>query len=99
MHVVVRRYKDSKLMDELVARRADVEALIRGVPGFEAYYLLKSTDGGASITVCQDKAGTVESTRVAADWIRQNLPAFAGAPPEVTEGETAIQFTKMVSHN
>ncbi len=93
MHVVIRRYRNAaQLMDTLEQRRADVEQLIRGVPGFVAYYLVRSGDGGASISVYQDAAGTAESTRLAAEWIRQNAPQAAGTPPEVTEGTAVIQF-------
>ena len=91
MYVVVRRYRDSKLMDVLVERRADVERLIRGVPGFEAYYLFRSGDGGSSITVCQDKAGTDESSRRAAEFVKENL-GVPSNPPSITEGETVLQF-------
>jgi glycine/D-amino acid oxidase-like deaminating enzyme len=58
-----------------------------------AYYLIRTGDGGASVTVCRDRAGTEESTRRAADWIRQSLAAVAGSPPEVAEGEVIIQFS------
>jgi hypothetical protein len=51
-----------------------------------AYYLVRSADGGASITVCQDQAGTAESSKRAADWVRQNLPNVTGTTPEITEG-------------
>jgi hypothetical protein len=74
-------------------KRADVEQLLRGVPGFRSYYAIRSGDSVATITVCDDKAGTDESIRVAADWVRQNLPAGAVNPPEITEGETYIQFS------
>jgi hypothetical protein len=95
MYVVVRRYRGaSPLFDELARRQADVEQLIRNVPGFVAYYLVRTEDGGATITVCEDQAGTQESTRQAADWVRQNVPAAAGNPPEVTEGEALYQFTR-----
>ena len=96
MYVVVRRYPGvSQLIDELARRQAEVEQIIRGVPGFVAYYLLRSGDGGgASVTVCEDRAGTEESTRRAAAWVRENLPAAAGSPPELTEGEVLYQFTR-----
>ena len=94
MYAVVRRYKGgSQVIDEVVRKRADVEKLISGVPGFIGYYVIKTADGGATITVCQDRAGTEESTRVAADWVRQNVPA-ASSPPEVAEGEVALHFGK-----
>ena len=94
MHAVVRRYKGgSPVIDEVIRRRSDVEALLRGVPGFIAYYVVKSGDGGATITICEDQAGTAESVRVAADWVRQNVQG-AVSPPEVTEGEVGLHFGK-----
>ena len=92
MHAVVRRYEDTKLMDTLVQRRSEVEQVIRGVPGFVAYYLIKAADGGATVTVCQDQTGTSTSVQRAHEWIAANVPEAAGNLPEVTEGEVSIQF-------
>jgi hypothetical protein len=94
MYAVVRRYPGaSQLFDELARRQADVEAVIRGVPGFVAYTLLRAGDGGgATVTVCEDQAGAEESTRRAAAWVRENVPAAAGSPPEVTAGEVLYHF-------
>ena len=95
MYAVVRRYKGgSRIIDEVIRRRSDVERLIRGVPGFVGYYVIKTEDGGATITICEDRAGTQESVRVAADWVRQNVPEAAGSPPEITEGEVPLHFAK-----
>ena len=92
MYGVVRRYRGaSQVFDELERQRPEIERLLQGVPGFVAYYLIRSGDGGASVTICRDQAGTQESTRVAADWLRQNVPAAAGNPPEVIEGEVIIE--------
>ena len=94
MYAVVRRYQGaSQLFEELAQRQADVAQLLRDVPGFVDYYLFRSGDGGgASVTVCEDRAGTQESTRRAAEWIRQNVPAAAGTPPEITEGEVLYRI-------
>ncbi len=46
----------------------------------------------ATVTVCDDKAGTAESTRRAGEWVRANTSGASIAPPEVTEGETYITF-------
>jgi glutamate dehydrogenase/leucine dehydrogenase len=95
MYAVVRRYKGATaLFDELAKREQDIRVIVQGVPGFVAYYLVRSGDGGATITICQDQTGTAESTRRAADFIRQNVPAAAGSPPEVTEGEVLFNFGK-----
>ena len=93
MSGVVRRYTGaSGLFDTLARSQPDVERLLRGVPGFVAYYAIRSGDGGATVTICEDRAGTEESTRVAAAWVRQNVPAAAGSPPEVIEGEAILHF-------
>ena len=75
MHAVVRTYSSAgakKLFDVLEERKKDVEDLIRPIKGFVSYSLIRTADGGVSVTVCQDKAGTEESLRVAADWVRHN---------------------------
>ena len=95
MYAVVRRYRGggaTELFDELARREQDVRDVIQGTPGFVAYYLVRSGEGGATITICQDQAGTAESTRRAADWVRQNVPAAASSPPEVVEGEVLFNF-------
>ena len=60
MHAVVRNYpgNGAKVLFELLEqRKADVEQLLRDVPGFRAYTLMHCTDGGVSVTICGDKAG------------------------------------------
>jgi hypothetical protein len=94
MYAVVRVYRGaSALFDELARREQDVRSVISGVPGFTAYYLVRSGDSGASITICQDQAGTSESSRRAAEWVRQNVPDAARTPPEITEGEVMYNFS------
>ena len=93
MYVVVRRYTGaSQLLDKLEADRSDIERLLRDVRGFLAYYLIRSGDGGISVTVCEDRVGAEESNLLAADWITDNAPTLPGNAPVVMEGEAAIHF-------
>lgn len=69
----------------------DVKALISGVPGFVNYAAVRNGDGGMTVTVCEDKAGTDESTRRAAGFVEENLGASVSAPA-ITEGDTVLQF-------
>lgn len=65
MHAVIRTFSGSgatKLLDLLEGRKSEVEALIRPVKGFVSYSLMRTADGGVSVTVCEDKAGTEEAT-------------------------------------
>jgi hypothetical protein len=89
---VIRWYENNKvLFDELDSREADIRAVLGSVRGFSAYYAIRTETGGATVTVCEDRSGTEESSRVAAEWVRTNLPAASGAPPQIIEGE--VLFT------
>ena len=95
MHVVVRTYSGqgaSELFDLLGQREEDVKELISGVPGFVSYAAVRDGDGGVTVTVCEDKEGTDESSRRAADWVKENVSGSAD-PPTITEGDTVLQFS------
>jgi hypothetical protein len=79
--------------DTLMSRKADVEALIREVPGFVQYDLVRTADGITSFTVCTDQAGTAASNKQVAAWIGQNLPTWPAAAPVITGGEDVVHFT------
>src|SRR5829696_7240696 len=99
MYAVVRTYSGqgaSELLDLLGQREQDVKALISGVPGFVNYAAVRSGDGGVTVTVCEDKVGTDESSRRAAEWVAENVSATANPPgdhggehrPPVLGGDT-----------
>jgi hypothetical protein len=95
MHAVLRSYSGqgaSELFDQLEQRNAEVEELIGGVPGFVSYTAFRSGDGGSTVTVCQDKTGADESSRRAAEWVKENITTTAN-PPVITEGGTVVHFT------
>jgi hypothetical protein len=95
MYVVVRRYTGaSALVDVMIQREQEVRDLISAVPGFRAYYAARTDASGgvATITVCDSQEGTAESSRRAAEWVRANMTGATISPPEITEGETYINF-------
>jgi hypothetical protein len=95
MHAVVRRYRGASALNELLGQRSqDVEQLLRDVPGFVAYYAIRDGDELATVTVCEDQAGTHESSRRAAEWVRQNLTDGTAGAPAITEGEAFIHFSR-----
>ena len=94
MHVTIRSYTGAgALADAMAAKAADVEKIIRGVPGFIAYHAVREGDQVTTVTVCQDKAGTDESTNRARAWVKENVPQGVGAP-KISEGDTFISFSK-----
>ena len=94
MHVTMRYYTGaSALADAMAAKTDEVHKLISTVPGFIAYYSVRKGDVVTSITVCQDKAGTDETTKRAAVWVKENVKGGV-TPPSINEGDTFISFTK-----
>jgi len=90
MHTAIRIYQvDPGSVDEF--RRGINEGFlptIKDASGFQAYYALDAGGGRfATVSVFEDRAGAEESTRMAADWVRQNMPSLLPNPPEVLEGE------------
>ncbi len=95
MYVVVRSYPGegaSDLFELHEQRQQDVEDLIAGVRGFVSYAGFRSGDSGMTVTVCEEKAGTDESSRRAAEWIKENATTTVD-PPVITEGSTFLQFS------
>ncbi|HEY3400622.1 MAG TPA: hypothetical protein VGK03_08325 [Geothrix sp.] len=95
MHSVIRGYVGSQnLADELKKQARNIEMEISSVPGFIAYYLLKTEDGAVAVTVCEDRRSCAESTLRAAAWLSRNRPDLRLDPPHLVEGEVAFQFAR-----
>ena len=94
MHAVVRRYTGvSNLIDQMTARQGEVKDLLTEIPGFNAYYAVRDGDALTTITVCADSEGTENSTGLAAQWVRDNIPDLTASPPSVDEGDVFMSFT------
>jgi hypothetical protein len=98
LHATVRRYEgvDQKNTDEL--KRKINETLIpklSKLPGFSGYYVIESGNGVfTSINLFGTSAEANESTRVAADWVREEkLEQTLPNPPMVTFGEVFAHKT------
>ena len=95
MHAVIRTYTGSgadELFDLLEKRKGDVDDLMRSIKGFVAYLLVRTEDGGSSVTVCQDKAGTDESMRRAKEWISANASNIPVSGLQVSEGPVIVHL-------
>jgi hypothetical protein len=94
VYATIRSYaSDGGLVDALVENEGEIRDRTGGIAGFRAYYMLRTSDGGAvSISIFDDAAGADASSGVAADWVRENVPDLAAAPPERMSGEVALSF-------
>jgi hypothetical protein len=87
VHATIRNYSGAAaLADALVEHQDDIRNLLTGIDGFRAYYIVRDGDGATTISVFDDQAGADESTRLAAEWVAENLGDLGVAPPEVTSG-------------
>ena len=94
MYATIRRYGGAgALGDAMAANANDVEQIIREVPGFVAYFAIRDGDNITSVTVCDSSAGTDESTKRAAAWVKENVKSKIGAPA-ISEGNVFISFSK-----
>lgn len=97
MQAVIRQYSGTgavELFDLLEKHKGDVDALMGSVTGLVSYTLARSSGGGFTVTVCQDKAGIDESTQKAKEWIIENGKGIGAAPPMVSVGEVVVHLTK-----
>ena len=96
MYGVVRSYSGEgakKLAALLEERKAEVEKVIRGVPGLISWGLMQTPDGCTTFTLCKDKAGADQSVTIARDWIKQNASGISAPAPTVTEGPVSMRVT------
>ncbi len=95
MHANMRYYSGAgakELFDLLDKRKSDVEAAMRKVPKFVSYTLISTGSGGVSVTVCQDKAGTDESVKIAGAWVKEHAGGLKVSPPSVSEGPVILNL-------
>ena len=94
MYAIVRNYTGApELADQLAARAGEVEELISTIPGFQAYYLVRTDGGCATVSVFDSASGAEESTRRAGEYLRENADAFTSAPaPVISAGDVLVSF-------
>jgi len=81
-----------ELFDLLEERQADVGDRMGQVKGFVSYALVRTDDGGISVTVCQDKEGSDQSVQLARDRVQANATGFTASPPTVAEGPVILHM-------
>jgi len=101
MYGTVRRYEgvDQSRTDELTKKVGEsLLPSLSKVPGFGGYYLIEAGNGVmSSIGFSDTSAQADESTRVAANWVREEkLETTLPNPPKITGGEVIVHKTNGV---
>ena len=92
MYAVVRHYRSPQLIDELAQNQDAIGQIISGIDGFVSYTLLRTEDGGITLSVYRDRAGAEESTRQAQAWTQANISPAAQSAAEVSQGEVILHL-------
>jgi hypothetical protein len=92
MHVVMRSHPNTEVAEILLRHKDEIEKLIRQVPGFVSWVLIRSGETCMTATICQDKAGCDQSVQVARDWLGRNAPQTLSTM-QVQEGEVLLRVT------
>ena len=95
MHAVIRSYSGKgakELFDVLEQNKTEIRKVIRTIKGFVSYSLVRTEDGGFSVSVYRTKARAEESVQAARDWIKENAAGIGAKPPKVTEGTIILQL-------
>jgi hypothetical protein len=100
MHAIVRRYEgiDTKRTDEL--KRKVGESLtprLKKLDGFNGYVLIEADNAVMStVNFFDTSAHADESTRVVAEWLREEkLDTVVPNPPKITGGKVIVDEMKV----
>jgi hypothetical protein len=101
MFATIRRYEgiDRDRTDELVKNLGEnLLPRLSEMPGFSGYYLIEAGNGVmSSVNFFDTSAQADESTRVAANWVRdEKLEKLLPNPPRITGGEVIVHKTNGV---
>ena len=98
MFATIRRYNfrdPTKAKDAFAGLKRRIEdnfvPMLHDVPGFHSYHVLNSNDRElVTISIFETRAGTEESTRRAAEFVRQDPLKDEMMPPEIIEGDLLV---------
>ena len=102
MHAIMRRYEgiDAKRTDELTRKVGEsLTPRLKKLDGFNGFYLIEAGNGVmSSVNFFDTSAHADESTRVVAEWLREEkLDSILPNPPKITGGKVIVEAMPGVS--
>ena len=93
MYTIIQNYAGATTFADDLKRKANaIETELGSVPGFIAYYMIKTDKGATSVTVCDNRKGCDECSKRLNNWLKKELPGLRFSPPQFIEGELAFRF-------
>jgi hypothetical protein len=101
MHATVRRYEgvDESRTAELTKKVGEtLMPTLSKLPGFNGYFLIESNGVMTSIGLFDTSTQAADSTRIAAEWVRdEKLESALPNPPKVTDGQVIAHKTNGIT--
>ena len=100
MHAIVRRYEgiDTKRADELTRKVSEsLTPRLKKLDGFNGFFLIEADNAVmSSVNFFDTSAHADESTRVVAEWLREEkLDTVVPNPPKITGGKVIVDEMKV----
>ena len=96
MHTVVRTYSGkgaAETIDLIIANKRDVKKLMHSVKGFVDYAVVKTEDGGFTVTLSRNEKAAEAITAAAREWVVANASHLKAKPPKVMGGKVSLSVT------
>jgi hypothetical protein len=93
MFAVIRRYNTHENSAQKIEQRVrdGFVPLIGRLPGFVSYDVVRSTDGTMlSISIFENRQSADESSRLASDWVHDNLASLIRTAPVILSGDVIV---------
>jgi hypothetical protein len=93
MHTVVRIYSGkgaAETVDLIIAKKREVKKIMHSVKGFMDYSIVKTEDGGFSVTVSKNEKASEAITAAAREWVAANAAHLKAKPPKVMGGKVTV---------
>ena len=95
MHTVVRIYSGKgagKTIDLVMASKKDIKKIMHSVKGFVDYSVVKTEDGGFTVTVSRNEKASEAITAAAREWLLANAAHLKANPPKVMSGKVGLSM-------
>ena len=93
MHTVVRTYSGNgaaETIDLIIAKKRDVKKIMHAVKGFVDYSVVKTEDGGFTVTVSKNEKASEAITAAAREWVLANASHLKAKAPKVMGGKVVL---------
>jgi hypothetical protein len=97
MHTVIRSYSGSgagEVIDFIIASKSDVKKMMHSVKGFVSYSVVKTEDGGFTVTVTKTEKAADAITAAAREWVLSNAKHIKAKAPKIVGGKVSLSISE-----